>query len=218
MMAEPKTESNRDAGPHEPDGSERRLFARTPARELRDLQARLATGGEVLLVDLSRGGARLRSERRMLPGASLSLRLVTPDATFTIAGRVVRSRIMKLAEGGLGYDVAVAFNEPLQQVPNIPGAAEAHPVASEPPMATASPGESGNGPDAPESEDERTAVEPPVETVLSEEDRAANAAAVAEELGDLGRSEPWSGSVFHITATIDRPGDQVLDLFEGNDW
>src|SRR5690606_15242690 len=111
-------------------GADRRAWPRFSAEQLRDVVARTATGGEIRLVDLSRGGARLETDRRMLPNSSLSLKLVTADATFVISGRVVRSRIVRLAQGGLGYDVAVSFSEPLKEVPSTPEpAAEALPEA-----------------------------------------------------------------------------------------
>jgi hypothetical protein len=105
------------------DESDRRVFPRVPASELPSLLAQFATGATVRLIDISKSGARLETDRRMLPNATISLRLVASDAAFVIKGTVVRSRLFKMSDGGLGYDVAVAFNEPLQQLPVLDEAA-----------------------------------------------------------------------------------------------
>jgi len=169
---------------------------------------------------------------------------VTPDATFTIAGRVVRSRIIKLPQGGLGYDVAVVFNEPLLQVPSIPAAVERaaaaapagletvvapeHPAAEETATVTTAavpapttdssvhpPSTAGGGAtDAVEEGAPAGAA-----TGLTAEELAANAAAIAAELDRTGDGpETWSSAMFHVTAMINRSGEQVLELFEGNNW
>lgn len=112
-MSEPKNDP-------EPNGTvgeaERRNWPRIPADALPNVSAKLATGPEIRLVDLSRGGARFECEKRLLPGAKVALRLVTPDGTLVVRGRVVRSRIVRLERGGLGYDAAIAFNETLSQM------------------------------------------------------------------------------------------------------
>jgi len=202
--------------------ADRRSWPRFEAGELQNVAARLATGGEIVLVDLSRGGARLQSNRRMLPGSSLSLRLVTPDTTFTIAGRVIRSRIVQLSQGGLGYDLAVAFNEPLQEVPviagvgqpELPPAPEAAPEPASAEPASAEPESGEPAPTGPPSE-AQAARDPAAP--LTEDDIAANAAAVADELGTEG-SATWSDSVFHVTAMLSDSGDRIRELFEGNNW
>ncbi len=96
--------------------SDRRNWPRIPAEALPNVSAKLATGPDIRLVDLSRGGARFECEKRLLPGAKVALRLVTPDGTLVVRGRVVRSRIVRLERGGLGYDAAIAFNETLNEL------------------------------------------------------------------------------------------------------
>jgi PilZ domain-containing protein len=96
----------------EASGRERRVFRRLAADQL-PVTAAFAPGPDVRLVDLSRGGARFECERRLLPGSSVALRLVTPDGTVVVRGRVVRSRIAKIDQHGLVYEVAAAFNETL---------------------------------------------------------------------------------------------------------
>ena len=96
----------------EASGRERRVFRRLAADQL-PVTAAFAPGPDVRLVDLSRGGARFECERRLLPGSTVALRLVTPDGTVVVRGRVVRSRIAKIDQSGLVYEVAAAFNETL---------------------------------------------------------------------------------------------------------
>ena len=96
----------------EASGRERRVFPRLPADQL-PVTAAFAPGPDVRLVDLSRGGARFECERRLLPGSTVALRLVTPDGAVVVRGRVVRSRIAKIDQSGLVYEVAAAFNETL---------------------------------------------------------------------------------------------------------
>lgn len=107
-------ESTKAADSIEPEatGRERRVFPRLPADQL-PVTAAFAPGPDVRLVDLSRGGARFECERRLLPGSTVALRLVTPDGAVVVRGRVVRSRIAKIDQSGLVYEVAAAFNETL---------------------------------------------------------------------------------------------------------
>jgi hypothetical protein len=120
----------------EDTGRERRVWPRVSATAIQNVKARLAAGGDVTLKDVSRTGARLESTRRMLPNSSISLTLVTPDTCVVMTGLIVRSRIVRLADG-LGYDVAVSFSQLLQHLPEIPAAdpeatsarADAAPVA-----------------------------------------------------------------------------------------
>ncbi len=125
--SEPKEEAEKKGAVGE---AERRNWPRIPAEALTNVSAKLATGPDIRLVDLSRGGARFECEKRLLPGAKVALRLVTPDGTLVVRGRVVRSRIVRLERGGLGYDAAIAFNETLSQMLEEPSGAAA--PASEP--------------------------------------------------------------------------------------
>jgi hypothetical protein len=99
---------------------ERREWPRVSATDLSETALRLANGAEVRLVDLSRGGARLETDRRMLPNSTIAVKLVTGTDSFVATGVVVRSRVIRLSQGGLGYDVAIAFSETLHQLPSLP--------------------------------------------------------------------------------------------------
>lgn len=131
----------------EASGRERRIHPRLPAEQL-PFSAAFAPGPDVRLIDLSRGGARFECERRLLPGSTVALRLVTPDGAVVVRGRVVRSRIAKIDQSGLVYEVAAAFNETLSALaddstPEAAAAAAAPGSASEP-IATDEPGADGD--------------------------------------------------------------------------
>ena len=123
----------------EASGRERRVHPRLPADQL-PFTAAFAPGPDVRLIDLSRGGARFECERRLLPGSTVALRLVTPDGAVVVRGRVVRSRIAKIDQSGLVHQVAAAFNETLSALaddsPQEAGASAAALVSASDPIAT----------------------------------------------------------------------------------
>jgi PilZ domain len=166
----------------------RRAHARLRAEDLKDLGARLASGAEIRLIDLSRGGAQFECDRRFLPNSTISLRLVTPDTTFVVSGRVVRSRIVRLDRGGLGYNVAVSFNELLQN------------LLEEPAEAVAAPPETDAG--------------RPAETQASE----LTGDVTPEEAAAFEATVATAPSTMTVTASVNQTGDELLDLFNGNDW
>ena len=172
-------------------GSNRRAHTRLRAEDLKGLGARLASGAEIRLIDLSRGGAQFECDRRFLPNSTISLRLVTPDSTFVVSGRVVRSRIVRLERGGLGYNVAVSFNEPLQHLIEEPTPAPA--PDAEPAAATTT---------------AATAVEP----------TPSDADVTAEEAAAFEATAPTAPTTMTVTAAVDRSGEELRDLFNGNNW
>lgn len=192
-MSEPReTPDPAAGGAAEPAGvseADRRNWPRIPAEALPNLSAKLATGPEIRLVDLSRGGARFECEKRLLPGAKVALRLVTPDGTLVVRGRVVRSRIVRLERGGLGYDAAIAFNETLNEVLEEPaGNGEA-----------AASGEAARGP-ASEGE------------TVEARDRDDEAPEVPLE------SWVPPLELMTVTATVPQTSEELREIFDGNDW
>jgi hypothetical protein len=91
----------------------RRRWVRVPAEALPGVEARLTSGIDVRLIDLSQGGARFKTRERLLPGLNVSLRFTTGAEDQSVRGKVVRSSMVKLADGRLGYEVGVAFDEVL---------------------------------------------------------------------------------------------------------
>lgn len=204
-----------------PTGAERRQFVRVQPDAANALAARLASGAEVRLIDLSRGGAQFECDRRFLPNATVSLRLVTKDDVVVVSGRVVRSRIVRLSSGGLGYVVAVAFNEllptPIEaSVVNAPAPAPA-PAAdvstAEPAAATAA------VPDVPVPADPGPAAAgmPPA---YDEPDLppAIVADISAEEVLAFEATMEMAPAMLTLTAAVDATSEQLRDLFNGNDW
>jgi hypothetical protein len=180
------------------EGDDRRAWPRVPAERLASVAARLATGSEVTLIDLSRGGARIETDKRMLPNSSVALKLIAADSAFVITGRVVRSRVIRLAQGGLGYDVAMSFNEPLQNFAELPQpAATAAPAAASLPAAVAT---------AP--------------AVLSLEPSAVGEP--PELLPDPGALDDvdsgWPTAMIHVTATVGQTPEELIDLFDVSNW
>jgi hypothetical protein len=174
--------------PEAPEGgvseAERRSWPRIPAEALPNVSAKLATGPDIRLVDLSRGGARFECEKRLLPGAKVALRLVTPDGTLVVRGRVVRSRIVRLERGGLGYDAAIAFNETLNEV--IEERAN--------PAAPAEEGQAQSGDPAPARDRDDAAPEVPLESWVPPVELMTVTASVpqsSEELKEIFDGNDW---------------------------
>ncbi|MEO8481860.1 MAG: PilZ domain-containing protein [Acidobacteriota bacterium] len=188
------SDADTTAGP-EPTGANRRAHARLRAEDLKDLGARLASGAEIRLIDLSRSGAQFECDRRFLPNSTISLRLVTNDTTFVVSGRVVRSRIVRLDRGGLGYNVAASFNELLQNLLEEP--------AQEEPAASTDPGDAMAHP-------EMAATEDPFSERAS--DVSAEEAAAFESTVETG------SGIVTVTASVDQSSDELRDLFNGNIW
>ena len=179
-MSEPKNDP-------EPQGTvgeaERRNWPRIPADALPNVSAKLATGPDIRLVDLSRGGARFECEKRLLPGAKVALRLVTPDGTLVVRGRVLRSRIVRLERGGLGYDAAIAFNETLSQMLEEPSARP----AQESQDAQAAPMPDGADKDDGAPEVPLESWQPPVELMTV----TASVPQTSEELKEIFDGNDW---------------------------
>jgi len=182
-MSEPKEAQETDGGVSE---AERRNWPRIPAEALPNVSAKLATGPDIRLVDLSRGGARFECEKRLLPGAKVALRLVTPDGTLVVRGRVVRSRIVRLERGGLGYDAAIAFNETLNEMIEEPSAAAAAAAGGESQVSA------GSGAEAMDKDDGAPEVPleswvPPVELMTV----TASVPQTSEELKEIIDGNDW---------------------------
>jgi hypothetical protein len=142
---------------------ERRAHRRVPGRALDWVSvARVKYGPEVNIVDLSRGGVLLESDRPLKPGSHQALEIAGPEKSIVVAFGVLRSRISALEPRGAIYRAACAFSRPLELpelaatsvpaesiaideptatppvavVPSTPVAPEPLPVASEPLMDT----------------------------------------------------------------------------------
>jgi len=100
-------------------GAERRRDPRLPPSVIPAMKgARLLAGPEVQLINVSRGGALLETDARMMPGSSICIRLVAADAVFLLRGKVIRSRASALRGQVLMYESAVMFDEPFPVILN----------------------------------------------------------------------------------------------------
>jgi hypothetical protein len=98
-----------------PDGrDERRAHPRIPAAAVPYLQARIAGGPQVRLLDLSKRGVHLETTMHMRPGRTVIIRFLSGDASMTMTSAVVRSSVAVLeASGEVTYHTALAFTDEL---------------------------------------------------------------------------------------------------------
>ncbi len=81
-------------------------------------RARIRPGRDVMLLDLSTGGARLEAAVRLLPGSRVELQLLTAEVPRVVACRVLRCWVSALSgEDRIRYTAAVGFDTRLA----IPG-------------------------------------------------------------------------------------------------
>lgn len=212
-----------------PTGANRRGHVRVRPDEKNRLAATLASGSDIRLIDLSKGGAQFECDRRFLPNASVSLRLVTRDGEVLVTGRVVRSRIVRLASGGLGYLVAVAFAKPLQTELETEEAEPVTPPAPRParapsPAVTAPAGPAAATPPAPQAK--APGPTPAPEPAVIERKAPAATAALEQPTADITAEEALAfeatmelaPAMLVVTASVDTTSEQLHDMFEGNDW
>jgi hypothetical protein len=95
-----------------PKGEEKRSSPRLPPSAIAALKsARIVAGPEVVLINISRGGALIETEARLMPGSTANIRLVAADAVFLIRGRVLRSQARSFQGPVLRFHCAIAFDE-----------------------------------------------------------------------------------------------------------
>ena len=205
-------------------GADRRIHVRIRPDENNRLAATLASGSDIRLIDLSKGGAQFECDRRFLPNATVSLRLLTRDGEVLVTGRVVRSRIVRVVSGGLGYLVAMAFSKPLQS-DVLEEAAQTTPAA---PAAQTAPATLGSSlpEDAP-------AMAPVALEVVARQSPATPGAVDAASadvpeppFADISAEEALyfetcaelAPAMLTVTAAVDRTSEQLNDMFGGNDW
>lgn len=99
-----------------PHQAERRRSSRRPATECSWLcDARLRHGLQLEIIDLASGGALVEAPARMLPGASVEVRLAASGWRWRAAARVLRCHVSALLpEHGVRYRAALQFDQPLE--------------------------------------------------------------------------------------------------------
>ena len=88
---------------------ERRGFVRAPGDTWDVIGARIRPGHQVVIIDLSRGGALVDAALRILPGAVVDLQIETALGRTVHTGRVVRSAVAELNAHTVRYRAAIAF-------------------------------------------------------------------------------------------------------------
>jgi hypothetical protein len=183
-------------------GMERRTSPRLPPSAIPALKSiSLSSGPEVVLINISRGGALLESDRRLRPSTKICLRLVTAEAVHQVWGRVLRSQVSRLA-GGLHYQSAVAFDQELALLAAVTENTLVQTTSStmEPPAQIA----------------------PPTEGVAATEQIPTAREIPASQEEPLGQSEEDSNDlppgVLTLTASLLSSGPDLQQAFEINHW
>ena len=111
---------------------DRRRAPRHDATHLGSVITRVIGGGEVRLLDFSRSGVLIESDTRLAIGAKATIRLTTTDASLTVRGEVVRSKVAVL-NGTLLYHTALQLEDDLTVLEKNVPAPPARPTAIGPP-------------------------------------------------------------------------------------
>ena len=91
----------------------RRAIRRCPAASDPLSRARLRTGPEVLVTEISDVGAFVRTNARLLPGTHVDVHLMTTSGRVLRRARVVRAAVGRLEATGIEFRVALAFDAPV---------------------------------------------------------------------------------------------------------
>ncbi|MBM3770615.1 MAG: PilZ domain-containing protein [Acidimicrobiia bacterium] len=95
-------------------GGERRQHPRDPSAGARGVVAiRVRPGIQATLIDLSRSGAALETERRLVPGRFVHVQLAGPTSVVTVRAKVLRNAVSRLSAGLIVYRCAVQFDRAL---------------------------------------------------------------------------------------------------------
>ena len=97
-----------------PKVERRRWPRKKPSECPGPIEARLRSGTEVRIVDISNGGVLVETASQILPGAPVEIFLVAADQRWLVKGRIVRCQVSAIMpERGVRYRAAMAFNEPV---------------------------------------------------------------------------------------------------------
>jgi hypothetical protein len=87
----------------------RRAPRRVPAATDPLSRARLRTGTELLVTEISDCGASVRTSARLLPGTHVEVHLTTASGRILRRSRVARAVVWAIDASGIAYQVALAF-------------------------------------------------------------------------------------------------------------
>ena len=94
-------------------GDRRRSARRRPAPDEALSWARLRTGTELAVLDISHHGALVESQTRLLPGTHVDLHLTTAAGRVLQRAKIARAFVGRLDGSALNYYVALAFDAPV---------------------------------------------------------------------------------------------------------
>jgi hypothetical protein len=78
---------------------------------------RLRTGRDLVVLDVSSGGAFVQGEARLLPGTHVDVHVITPAGRVLVRSRVVRAFVAQLCRDRVEYRGALAFERPVDVSP-----------------------------------------------------------------------------------------------------
>jgi hypothetical protein len=81
-----------------------------PARDEPIAQVRLRAGRELVVLDVSSGGALVEGLARLLPGTHVDIHVVTPLGRVLVRSRVSRASVSILAADAITYRGALIFD------------------------------------------------------------------------------------------------------------
>lgn len=115
------------------DLHDRRESTRTRSPEaLGIVSARVRPGHDVVLIDLSSGGALIETSHRLLPGRLVELHVQTASQRVTIAGRVLRCAVCAVRPARMSYRGAIRFERHLRGLLDEPSGGSLVPHADPP--------------------------------------------------------------------------------------
>lgn len=88
----------------------RRAVRRIPAATDPLSRARLRTGPELVVAEISNFGASVRTSTRLLPGTHVDVHLMTIGGRVLQRARVARAAVWTIDATGIAYQVALAFD------------------------------------------------------------------------------------------------------------
>ncbi len=104
--------------------TERRASLRLPpAAFSTPISVSLSSISDLALVNISRGGALLKSRQFLRPDTRIALKIAVADTVHHVMGRILRSNIVGL-QGGLQYHFAVVFDREFTALRELGGDVE----------------------------------------------------------------------------------------------
>ena len=98
----------------------RRATRRTVAADEPLAHAKLRTGGKLVVFEASKWGALAETAERLLPGRHLDVHIVTPAGRILVRSRIARAFVCRLEPNAIAYQVALAFEQPVDTGPCAP--------------------------------------------------------------------------------------------------